>query len=248
MCDPLTIAGAVLTGASAAANSAAQAKVQSARDDAMAAERVRQKGYDQEAAARNAHAQDQYKDVATSQGERAKSLSDYFTTQQAQPVADNGPVALPASSSNVTNIATTNAKADAKAMTDKTGAALGQLRSFGDIMGQFARGTARDAGYIDQIGGFKKGSSAVLPYELEAANSKGSNMKLFGDILGGLGKIGIGAGLSGATPFGIGSTAANNVTSFGAGATRALGGALDRASMPGYSTTTAGFNPFSWFR
>jgi len=214
----------------------------------MAAERIRQKGFDQEAAARNVHAQDQYKDVATSQGERAKSLADYYTNQQAQPVADSGPVAMPASSSNVTNIATTNAKANAKAATDKTGAALGQLRSFGDIMGQFARGTARDAGYIDQLGGFKKGSSAVLAHELDAANGKGGTRTRFGDVLGGLGKIGIGAGLSGATPFGIGSTAANNVTSFGAGATRALGGALDRASMPGYSAQSTGFNPFSWFR
>lgn len=220
----------------------------------MAAESIRQKGYDKEAAVRNVHAQDQYKDVQGQQGERAKTLSDYFTTQQAQPVADNGPVALPASSSNVTNIATTNAKADAKAFTDKTGAALGQLRSFGDIMGQFARGTARDAGYVDQIGGFKKGSSAVLPYELEAANGKGAGMKLFGDILGGLGKIGIGAGLSGATPFGIGASSAGNVAntsanfipggaySFGAGGYTGMGPFMNPGTAP-----SSGFNLFSLF-
>lgn len=246
MCDPLTIAGVVLTGASAAANSAAQSSVQKARDDAMAAESIRQKGYDKEAAARNLHAQDQYQNVEQQQGERATKLADYYKSQNAQPVADAGPVAMPASSSNVTNIATDKARAEAKAASDKTGAALGQLRSFGDIMGEFGRGTARDAGYIGQIGGFKKGSSAVLPYELEAANGKGQGMKTFGDILGGLGKIGVGAGLSGASLPGFGNvanTSANFVPggaySFGAGGYTGMGPFMN----PG--TQSPGL--FSWF-
>lgn len=216
MCDPLTIAGVVLTGASAAANSAAQSSVQKARDDAMSAERIRQKGYDQQADATNAHAQGQYEDFQPKQDERATKLGDYFKSQNAQPVTDAGPVAMPASSSNVTNIATEKASTDAKAFTDKQGASLGQLRSFGDLLGEYGRGTARDAITVGQIGGFKKGSSAVLPYELEAANGKGAGMKTFGDILGGLGKIGVSAGLSGATPFGIGAASSGNVANAGA--------------------------------
>lgn len=208
MCDPLTIAGVVLTGASAAANSAAQSSVQKARDDAMAAERIRQKGFDREADATNAHAQNQYEDFGGKQDERSTKLADYYKSQTAQPVTDAGPVAMPASSSNVTNIATEKASADAKAFTDKQGASLGQLRSFGDLLGELGRGTARDAITIGQIGGFKKGSSAVLPYELEAANGKGGGMKTFGDILGGLGKIGVSAGLGGASLPGLGGGSA----------------------------------------
>ncbi len=162
----------------------------------MEAESIRQRGLDQEAAARNAHAQGQYENVEQQQGERKQELADYYKTQTAAPVDKTGPVAMPASSSNVTVQATDKAKADAKAFTDKQGDALGGLRSFGDLMGTLSRGTARDAGYIGQIGGFKKGSSAVLPYELEAANGRGAGMKMFGDVLGGLGKIGTAAGLS----------------------------------------------------
>jgi len=242
MCDPLTIGGIVLTGASAAASNAAQSQVSRARDDAMAAERIRQGELDREAAAHNVVAQDQYQDFSGKQGDRAKTLADFFTAQEAAPIDKSGPAALPASGSNITVQAEDKARGEAKAFTDKTGTALGKLRSFGDLMGELGRGTAREAGYIGQIGGFKKGSSAVLPYELEAANSKGGGMKMLGDILGGLGKIGIGAGLSGSSLFG--GAASNPVSSFGAGATRAAGGAFDRLSVPGYSAQT---NPFSVF-
>lgn len=221
MCDPLTIVGAVLTGASAVANNAAQSKVQKARDDAMAAERIRQKGFDREADAVNARSQGQYEDYDTKQDARGKELGDYFQEQTSAPTDDGGPAVLPQSASNITVQAENKARTSAKKFTDKQGAALGDLRSFGDLMGELGRGTARDAGYIGQIGGFKKGSSAVLPYELEAANSKGAGMKTLGDILGGVGKLGVSAGLSGVSPFG--SPAVTNFTpgtangAFGAG-------------------------------
>lgn len=198
MCDPLTIAGVTLSGLSAAASASANSSVMKARDDALNAERIRQRGYQQETAAINARAQDRYEGYDKKQGDRAKELADYFTGQEAAPVNETGPVALPASSSNITVSATNQAKAKAKAFTDKTGTALGELRSFGDLMGDLSRSTARDAGYIGQVGGFMKGSSNVVPYELEAANGKGAGMRLLGDILGGAGKIGTAAGLSGA--------------------------------------------------
>jgi hypothetical protein len=44
MCDPLTIAGVALTGLSTGLNAAAQSKVANAREDAMAAERIRREG------------------------------------------------------------------------------------------------------------------------------------------------------------------------------------------------------------
>jgi len=64
-------------------------------------------------------------------------------------------------------------------------------------MGDLGREQARDAGLIGQIGSFKKGSSAVLPYELEAAQEKGGTAKLFGDLLGLGGSVATAAGLGG---------------------------------------------------
>lgn len=195
MCDPVTLASVALTALGTGMNYVAGQKVEGARNDAMAAERIRQSGLDQQAAALNTQSQDRYQGFEGKQEERARSLSDYFTGQEAAaPVA----AAMPVSSSNITVQAENKARGDAKARTDQIGNALGELRSFGDLLGGTSRLQARDAGQIAQIGGFKKGSSNVLGMELDAANSAGSGWKLAGDIAGGLGKAGLGAGLSGA--------------------------------------------------
>ena len=105
-------------------------------------------------------------------------------------------------------------RAAAKDYTDKQGAALGNLRAFGDLLGSIGRLQARDAGQIGQIGGFKRGSSNATSLELDAASHKGDGLKLFGDVLGGLGTLGMSAGLSGKTLSGLfgGATAANSIT------------------------------------
>ncbi|MDR6870123.1 hypothetical protein J2Y55_001123 [Bosea sp. BE125] len=238
----MTITGVVLSGVAAAANASAQSKVQSARDDAMAAERIRQKGYDQQADATNAHAQDQYQNFEAQQGDRKTQLADYYKAQTAQPVDQTGPVALPQSSSNVTVQAENTARGQAKAFTDKQGDTLAGMRSFGDLLGTLGRGTARDAITVGQIGGFKKGSSAVLPYELEAANSKGSGMKMLGDVAGGLGKIGVSAGLS--TPDPLKANFVPNTASpyaYGSGGYTGMGPFKDPGLQIG------GINPYSLF-
>lgn len=198
MCDPATIAGVALSAASAAANAAAQAKVQRARDDAMAAERIRQKGLDQEADALNLKSQDNYQNFEGKQEETAGKLADYFTGQQvAEPTPE---AALPTTSSNITVAEEAKQRGKAKEFTDKTGTALGSLRSFGDLLGANSRLQARNAMEVGQIGGYKRGSSNVLSYELDAANSKGAGLRTFGDILGGLGGIATNAGLSSTAP------------------------------------------------
>jgi hypothetical protein len=88
------------------------------------------------------------------------------------------------------------------------------LRSFGDLLGGIGLKQARDAGYIGQIGGFEKGSSNVLGYELENANSAGNGMKMFGDILGAGGSLATGYGLS-RNVAGGGSNILNQVASKG---------------------------------
>ncbi len=57
--------------------------------------------------------------------------------------------------------------------------------------------TARDAGQVAQIGGFKTGSASVVPYELDKAGHAGDGAHFLGDLLGGLGTVATGAGLAG---------------------------------------------------
>lgn len=202
MCDPLSIAGLALTGLSTGLNYAASAKVQGARDDAMAAERIRQGTLDKEADALNAQSQDRYQNFDEKEGERTAQLADYFTGQEvAEPSAE---AAVPVSASNITVREEAKQRGKATDFTNRTGQALAGLRSFGDLLGDTSRLQARDAGQIGQIGGFKRGSSNVLGYELDSANQKGQGMRLLGDIAGGFGGVALNAGLSGGNLFGIG--------------------------------------------
>lgn len=245
MCTPLAIAGIALTGLSTAMNSAAASKVDKAQAGALAAERFRQKNLDNEAATINTGAQNQYENFGEQQTADATKLGDYFADQKATP--PSAEAALPTTASNITIDETKKQTDKARAETDATGRALGTLRSFGDLLGDKSLSTARDAGYIGQIGGFKQGSSNVVPYELDAASHAGDGLKTFADIAGGLGSVGTTAGLSGQS-FGslfsglksglsFGTAAANPVAvspGFGAGSMAAARGA-DRASVPGYA-------------
>lgn len=100
----------------------------------------------------------------------------------------------------------------ARAQTNDRAVRLADVRSFGDLLGDISRKQARDAGQIGQIGGFKAGSQGVLPLELDAAAQAGGKAKLLGDVLGGLGSIGLSAGLSGQNIFGLGGAGANVAT------------------------------------
>lgn len=206
MCDPLTIAGIALTAGSTVANAAAAGRVAKARDNALAAERMRQNKLDREADAVNLQSQDRYQNFEGQQAQEATKLGDYFSGQTtAEPTAGE---ALPTATSNITVQEEEKQRAKAREFTDQTGQALGNLRSFGDLLGTIGRAQARDAGLISQIGGFKAGSSNVLPLELDEASQKGNGLKLLGDILGGMGSVATGAGLSGGSIFGIGAKAA----------------------------------------
>jgi len=204
MCDPLTIAGIALTGASVAANTVANNQVQAARDDALAAERIRQSTLDKEADAINAGSRERYDNFEGQQDQKSAQLGDYFANTEASQPAPAA--ALPVSQSQITVTEEQGQRAKAKSDTDASAAALGNLRAFGDLLGGIGRQQARDASRVGQIGGFKVGSSNILPYELEDANKAGSGLRLFGDILGGVGSLGLNAGLSGSSLFGLGGS------------------------------------------
>lgn len=199
MCNPLLAAGAIMTVASVVAKDSAASKVAKAREGAMDAERTRQRGFDSEAALLNDQSRDRYQGFGDQQAQKAQELSSFFAGQ-AQPLPQDANAATGAvpSSSNITVKETQRQLGKAKKFGQQQDQAMSTLRAFGDLLGGISREQARDASQIGIIGGFKQGSQAMLPYELEAANSKGAGTRMFGDILGGLGSVAMGAGMGGA--------------------------------------------------
>lgn len=195
MCDPITIAGAVLTVAGTAANMIANQQVAAARADVLAAERIRQDSYNREAEGLVDTSRDRFSDFDTKRGGRAEQLADYFapanTNTQSQGL-------LPESSSSITVANEKGARAKAGADVARQAHNLGDLRAFGDLFGDLTREQAADAARVGMVGSFKRGSQAILPLELEEANNAGAGLSLLGGLLSGAGKVAIGAGLGGA--------------------------------------------------
>jgi len=243
MCDPLTIISGLAMAGSTVAGMQAQRQVEGARNAALQNDMMRQDTLDKETAALNEASRDRYKDFKGEQQERSKSLGDYLVGKQpvgAAPPADAPAETMPTSASNIVTQEVAKQAGKAKDFTDQQGQALGTMRAFGDVLGGISRDTARDAGYLNQTLGFKKGWAGVLPYELEAANQKGAGMKMFGDILGGLGSIGMSAGL-GAKPV----AAAGSLPSM-ARPTAVAPLTLNQpnAALPTFARTASLFNPY----
>lgn len=116
-------------------------------------------------------------------------------------------------------------RGQATAFANQQGQALGKLRAFGDVLGSISRDQARDAGTIGQIGGFKRGSSNIVPLELDQANQAGAGFNMLGDVLGLGGSLALGKGLSGsaATPTTLGDVVGyqNPLTAYPAAPRRA---------------------------
>lgn len=174
--------------------SQAAKKVDDARTAVFNDEQQRQAGYNGENNALNTQSQDRYVDFGTQQTQRGQQLGDYF----AAPSATGGSkVMLPGATSDLLANELAKRMALSKAYTGQQATALGNLRSFGDLMGTIGRSQAQDAGKISEINNFKRGSASVVPYELDAAGHAGDTYKFWGDIANGLEKVGTTAALSG---------------------------------------------------
>lgn len=197
MCTPLVIAGLALTAGSMVANSVAAGQVESARNDVLLAEHLRQQGFDRKAAALNTTSQDRYVGFEPQQDVRAAELGDYLGTQVAPGPNAVAASIMPASSSDIVNQESEDQREAAQEFVDQQTGALADLRAFGDLLGEKSLLQARDAGKIAQVGGFKMGSQGIVPYELDHAASAGDGMKLFGDLLRLGGTVATGAGING---------------------------------------------------
>lgn len=168
---------------------------QKAREDVMAAENARQQGYQQEAAA--------VQDKAVAGFDRAKQDA----TQEQQFVRrsdanvgalkSESPENIPISDSQPAVVKSTIARALNDAMTRGTDEAKAKARlgSFGDL--QFVNGVDlnRSGQQQGQFGSFARGSSGVVPMEMQHANSAGGGMRTFGNLLQ-MGGQGLGMGMS----------------------------------------------------
>lgn len=197
MCDPLVIAGLALSAGSAVANSVAATNDARARDSVLAAERIRQNTYDQEIQALNNQSQDRYVDFTPQMEGRAQTLGDYLATDVAPDPNSAVPSALPSSSSSVVNQEIDKKRGEAQEFVNQQTGALADMRSFGDLLGDLSLLQGRDARTIGTIGGFKRGSQGIVPYELNEASKAGDDMRLFADLLGGAGTIATGYGIGG---------------------------------------------------
>lgn len=165
----------------------------------LAAERIRQQGYDQQTAALNNQSQDRYVGFEPQMQDRAATLGDYLSSQVAPDPNSTAPSALPSSSSNVVNQEVAKQRGDAQASVDQQTGALADMRSFGDLLGEVSLLQGRDASQIGTIGRFKQGSQGIVPLELNQAQKAGDNSRLFADLLGGAGSIATGYGIGGGT-------------------------------------------------
>lgn len=198
MCDPLTIVGIALTAGSIVANQVAVGQQSRARDNILAAERIRQNGFDQQAQALNQQSQDRYVGFEPQQEARSATLGDALASTVGGGDPNSGAASImPSSASNVVNQERDAQIGEAQSFVDQQTGALADLRSFGDLLGETSLMQGRDASQIAQIGGFKRGSQDVVPLELNEAAKAGDNFKLLADILAGTGTIATGAGIGG---------------------------------------------------
>lgn len=179
---PLPLLPLLFAAGSMAANTIGAKKQGDALASTMAAERLRQRKYDDESFALNEAARGRVDAVPEQIETRGDDLAAMFggTSEQApaEPI-----ITTPASSSNIVTSRETSALGKAKASTDARADSLGKLRAFGDVLGDVSRLQGRDAGQLGLIGSMRRGSQAVLPMELEAAQGAGSKWRLLGDVL-----------------------------------------------------------------
>jgi len=199
MCTPLI--ALALTAAGAAANAAGVRKAQRAQDGAREAERIRQKGFQSEADARAIENRSSTGKDATdagmkkAEGER-KAASDAAVAEVKAPVEATG-ANLAGDSSAAKLVAGENATQAAKGLgyALQQGAARAKLAGFNDVGFNNSILNARTNQDLGRIANFAKGSSDVLPVELEAASRKGEGLRTLGSVLSTAGTIsGIGVG------------------------------------------------------
>lgn len=200
MCNPVAIALS-LTAAGSAAQAAGARRAAKAMEGARIAESIRQKGFQDQAAAVVDESLSKSGRGATEQGmkeaaaERA-AASDAAVAEVRKPVEAVGSNIAGDQSGNQVMLNESDLQAAKNlGFATQQGRAKADMLSFNDITFQNAINNIRAGQQLATTGNFMRGSAGVLPVEVEAASRKGDNLKTFGTLLNTAGSIvGMGAG------------------------------------------------------
>jgi len=200
MCNPVIFALA-LTAAGSAAQAAGARRAAKAMAGARTAESIRQKGFQDQANA-------VVDDSLNKSGKDAtdKGMADAAAQRAAASDAAVADVRAPieATGANLAGDQTVNAvmasEGDVAANKNlgyatQQGRAKANLLSFNDVTFQNAINNIKAGQQLNTVGNFMRGSSNVLPIELEAASRQGEGLKTLGTALSTAGSVvGMGAG------------------------------------------------------
>jgi hypothetical protein len=194
---------------------AGASKSRKAMNAAANAERLRQRGYQQEADSLFAEslskqgAEQQVKGISDAEAAR---LATTQGAQQAAPVVSvptQGATPTVVADETAARVGTGNAQAAQDAATRAA------LASFGDVQLGNALMNTRYGQQQGQIGRNMQGSAGVLGLEMDAASRKGDSLNTFGSLLnagGQLAGLGAGMGWGAAAPATSAATTANSIT------------------------------------
>lgn len=223
MCDPIT-ASIALTVAGSAAQAAGQNRARKAMQGAQEAERIRQKGLQDQSAAVMAQSEarsskgNQDKEQAAAEANRSANYAAANEAAKAPIVAEGTNIAGDQSANAVIAAEAARAGQKAQGYAGQQGNAKAALLGFNDIQLGNALANARALEQQRQLGNFMQGSSNVLGLEMDAASRKGDSLKTIGSLLsagGSIAGMGAGAGWWGAKDAANAGTAVNNAAIFG---------------------------------
>lgn len=200
MCEPVSISLGLMAAGSAAQAAGAR-RAAKAMEGARLAESLRQKGFQAQADAITNDSLNKSGREATDKGmaeaEASRTAaSDAAVADVRKPVEATGANLAGDQTANQV-MATEGDLAAAKNLGFATqqGRAKANLLSFNDVTFQNAINNIRAGQQLNTVGNFMRGSSNVLPVELEAASRKGEGLKTLGTVLNTAGTVvGMGAG------------------------------------------------------
>lgn len=230
MCNPMAI-GAVMLVAGTAMKYRADQQREADMRKVQRRETERQDRYYAEAAGNLSKNRDSYTRQNVEQkmaDAAAERQAQYNMAEAVAPRANEAPAGANGGN-QVINDVFSRILSDAKGQAANQGARRAELASFGDTMGENAIENNRRSGEIGMLGSFSKGSSAVMPIELQHEMSRGRPLSTIGGMMqafGGAMMGGAGAAAAGAGA-GAGGMAAGGAMSGAAGGMgAAAGGAM----------------------
>lgn len=200
MCTPV-IAAVALTAAGTAAQAAGASRARRAMQGAREAERIRQKGYREQAETRvgeslaKSSRESADRKLSEAEAERA-SLAEKAVADVRAPIEAVGTnLAGDSSAASVVSDETKAQAAKNLGFALQQGLSKSKIGAMDELNFANAINNIRASQDLSMIGNFMRGSADVLPVELEAASKKGDKLNALGSVLKTAGLItGIGAG------------------------------------------------------